>query len=66
MSDLILSGLIALLIGTVGLLSYFLGKRTERNANFEEKKKTMDQVRRIRGTLDDPDVVERLHNRFKR
>ena len=66
MSDLILSGLIALLMGTVGLLSYFLGKRTERNANFEEKKKTMDQVRRVRGTLDDPDAVERLHNRFKR
>ncbi len=39
MSDLILSGLIALLIGAVGLLSYFLGKRAERNANFEEKKK---------------------------
>lgn len=66
MSDLILSGLIALLIGAVGLLSYFLGKRTERNANFEEKKKTMDQVRRVRDTLDDPDVVERLHDRFKR
>lgn len=66
MSDLILSGLIALLIGAVGLLSYFLGKRTERNANFEEKKKTMDQVLRVRDTLDDPDVVERLHDRFKR
>lgn len=66
MSDLILSGLIALLIGAVGLLSYFLGKRTERNANFEEKKKTMDQICRIRGTLNDPAVVERLHDRFKR
>ncbi len=66
MSDLILFGLIAFLMGAVGLLSYFLGKRTERNANFEEKKKTMDQVRRVRGTLDDPDVVERLHDRFKR
>ena len=66
MSDLILFGLIAFLMGAVGLLSYLLGKMTERNANFEEKKKTMDQVRRVRGTLDDPDVVERLHKRFKR
>lgn len=66
MSDLILFGLIAFLMGAVGLLSYFLGKRTERNANFEEKKKTMDQVRRVRGTLDDPDVVERLHAVYKR
>ncbi len=41
MSDLILSCLIALLIGAVGLLSYFLGKRTQRNADFEEKKKEL-------------------------
>lgn len=66
MNDLILFCLIALLMGAIGGLSYFLGKRTERNANFEKKKKTMDQICRIRGTLNDPAVVERLHDRFKR
>ncbi|MBQ8347794.1 MAG: hypothetical protein IJY17_09380 [Alphaproteobacteria bacterium] len=66
MNDLIISGLIALLIGAVGMLSYNLGKRTERNADFEEKKKTMAEVRRLRDSLNDPAVVERLHNSFKR
>ena len=66
MSDLIMSGLIALLMGVVGLLSYFLGKRTERNADFEKKEKTLAEVRRLRDSLSDPDVVERLHEKFKR
>lgn len=66
MNDLILSGLIALLIGAVGTLSYMLGKKAERNADFEEKKKTMAEVRHIRASLNDPDVVKRLHDMFKR
>lgn len=39
MNDLIISGLIALLIGAVGILSYNLGKKVEKNEDFEEKKK---------------------------
>lgn len=66
MSDLILSGLIALLMGAVGLLSYFLGKRTERNADFEKKEKTVAEVRDLRNSLSDPSVVDELHNKYKR
>ena len=66
MNDLIVSGLLALLIGAVGTLSYNLGRKAEKNADFEEKKKTMAEVRRQRASLDVPDVVDRLHNRFKR
>lgn len=66
MSDLILSGLIALLMGAVGLLSYFLGKRTERNADFEKKEKTVAEVRDLRNSLSDSSVVDELHNKYKR
>lgn len=66
MNDLIIPGLIALLIGAVGTLSYNLGRKAEKNADFEKKEKTMAEVRRLRASLDDPDVVDRLHNRFKR
>lgn len=66
MNDLIIPGLIALLIGAVGTLSYNLGRKAEKNADFEKKEKTMAEVRRERASLDDPAVVERLHERFKR
>lgn len=66
MNDIVLSGLIALLIGAVGLLSYVLGKKVEKNAEFEEKEAAEAEVRRLRDSLSDPDVVERLHEKFKR
>ncbi len=66
MNDLIISGLLALLIGAVGTLSYNLGRKAEKNADFEEKKKTMAEVRRLRDSLRDDAVLDRLHNRFKR
>lgn len=66
MSDFILSGLIALLIGAVGLLSYVLGRKVEKNAEFAEKEAAEAEVRRLRGSLSDPDVVDRLHEKFKR
>lgn len=66
MNDLIVSGLLALLIGAVGVLSYNLGRKAEKNADFEEKKKTMAEVRRLRDSLNNSDVVEQLHERFKR
>lgn len=66
MTDLIISGLLALLIGAVGVLSYNLGRKAEKNADFEKKKKTMAEVRRQRASLNNSDVVEQLHDRFKR
>jgi len=66
MSDLILTGLIALLMSAVGILSYALGRKVERNADFKEKESAMAEVRRLRASLDDSAVVERLHNTFKR
>ena len=66
MSEAILTGLIALLMGAVGLLSYTLGKRTQKNATFETKEKTMAEIRHLRDSLSDPAVVDELHNRFKR
>lgn len=66
MNDIVLSGLIALLIGAVGLLSYVLGKKVEKNAEFAEKEAAEAEIRRLRDSLSDPDVVERLHEKFKR
>lgn len=66
MSDLIVSSLIALLVGSVGVLSYFLGRKVESNDIFEEKAQTAQEIRRIRSCIDNHDVVEQLHSRFKR
>lgn len=66
MSDLILSGLITLLIGAVGLLSYNLGKRTERNAEYDRKTDALRTANAARDSLRDPAVVERLHERYRR
>lgn len=66
MNDLIVYGLLALLIGAVGVLSYHLGKKAEKNADFEKKKKTMAEVRDLRNSLSDSSVVDELHNKYKR
>lgn len=65
MSDLIMSGLIALLMGAVGVLSYVLGRKVEKNADFEEKEAAAVEIRRLRDSLSDPDIVDRLHEKFK-
>lgn len=46
--------------------AYDLGRAKERNEYENQKEKTLLQVRQLRNSLDDPDVVERLHNAFKR
>lgn len=66
MSDVVLSGLTALLVGAVGVLSYVLGRKVEKNAEFAEKEAAEAEIRRLRDSLSDPDVVERLHKKFKR
>lgn len=66
MNDVIMSGLVALLIGAIGVLSYFLGKKVEKNDEYEEKETAAAEVRRVRASLADPDTVDRLHDTFKR
>lgn len=66
MTDLILYGLIALLIGAVGLLSYFLGKRTVKNEEYERAAGSIRTANAARASLRDNSVVERLHDKYKR
>ena len=66
MTDLILYGLIALLMGAVGLLSYFLGKRTVKNEEYERAAGSIRTANAARNSLRDPSVVERLHDKYKR
>ena len=66
MSDIVIIGLIALLTGAVGFLSYSLGRKVEKNADFAKKEEAANEVRRLRDRLSDPAVVERLHEKFKR
>lgn len=66
MNDFFLSGLIALLIGAIGTLSYALGRKVEKNADFKEKEEAAAEARRLRATLDNSDVVDELHKKFKR
>ena len=66
MTDLILYGLIALLMGAVGLLSYFLGKRTVKNEEYERAADRVRGANAARNSLRDPSVVERLHDKYQR
>lgn len=66
MNDVIMSGLVALLIGAIGVLSYCLGRKVEKNDEYEEKETAAAEVRRVRASLADPDTVDRLHDTFKR
>lgn len=66
MTDLILHGLIALLVGAVGLLSYFLGKRTVKNEEYERAADRIRSANAARASLCDNSVVERLHDKYKR
>lgn len=66
MNDVVLSGLMALLVGAVGVLSYCLGRKVEKNDEYEEKETAAAEVRRVRASLADHDTVDRLHDAFKR
>ena len=66
MKELIELCLHILLIGSIGMLSYSLGRRKEKNEMFEEKKKAIAEIRRLRDSLNSSGVVDRLHNRFRR
>lgn len=66
MTDLIMTSLIALLVGAVGLLSYFLGKRTVKNEEYERAADRVRGANAARASLRDPAVAERLHDKYKR
>ena len=66
MTDLIMTSLIALLVGAVGLLSYFLGKRTVKNEEYERAAGSIRTANVARNSLRDNSVVERLHDKYKR
>lgn len=66
MNDLIITGLVSLLIGAIGVLSYCLGRKVEKNEEYKEKETAAAEVRRVRASLADPDTVDRLHDTFKR
>lgn len=66
MTDLIMTSLIALLVGAVGLLSYFLGKRKVKNEEYERAAGSIRTANVARNSLRDPSVVERLHDKYKR
>lgn len=56
--------------GLLTLLScyvcYLLGKRTERNAEYNRKTDALRNANAARASLRNPDVVERLRNKYKR
>lgn len=63
-----------IVIGFVGLsfaafifyTAYDLGRTKEQNEQEKQKTKSLLQARKLRDSLCDADVVERLHNTFKR
>ena len=46
--------------------AYGLGRAKEKNKYEKQKSKTLLQAHMLRNSLDDPDVVRRLHNVFRR
>ena len=66
-STLILTGIIGIsLIAVLFYTAYDLGRAKEKLEYEKRKTNMLAQVRQLRTRLDDPDVVNRLHDRFKR
>lgn len=47
-------------------LAYKYGRSVEKNERESMERREMSEVRRLRASLGDPDVANRLHGRFKR
>ena len=56
----------SVLVGVIFRTAYDLGRAKERNEYEKKKADAVFQARRLRNCLDDPAVVERLHDTFKR
>ena len=54
------------LVGVIFRTAYDLGRLKEKNEYEKQKSKASAQARQLRLHLDDPDVVRRLHDTFKR
>ena len=54
------------LVGMIFHAAYDLGREKEKTEHEMQKSNASAQARRLRTRLDDPAVVERLHNVFKR
>ena len=55
------------LVGVIFHTAYDLGRAKERIDHEQQKSKAVEKTRRLRADLDDdPDVVGRLHDTFKR
>ena len=54
------------LVGALATATYKLGKRNSENERFKTNQKTADKVRRLRDSLRDDAVRDKLHKRFKR
>lgn len=54
------------LVGALATATYKLGKRNCENERFKANQKTADKVRRLRDSLRDDAVRDKLHDRFKR
>ena len=54
------------LVGALVTATYKLGKRNCENERFKANQKTADKVRRLRDSLRDDAVRDKLHDRFKR
>lgn len=66
MDNLIVGGFCGALVAGLCALSYLLGKKEKENDVFKNKEKTADKVRRLRDSLLDDALRDKLHNRFKR
>ena len=66
MDNLFLAGFCGVLVGALACITYKLGKRNCENERFKANQKTADKVRRLRDSLLDDAVRDKLHNRFKR
>ncbi len=66
MDNVFLAVFCGVLVGALATATYKLGKRNCENERFKADQKTADKVRRLRDSLRDDAVRDKLHDRFKR
>lgn len=66
MDSVFLAVFCGVLVGALAIATYKLGKRNCENERFKANQKTADKVRRLRDSLRNDAVRDKLHDRFKR
>ena len=66
MDSVFLAVFCGVLVGALATATYKLGKRNCENERFKANQKTAGEVRRLRDSLRDDAVRDKLHGRFKR